>query len=109
MLETQVKIAEAENTKAQAQAANVQLKAEVDQGKNQLTAQKQGYEVEIQILEQRLAEAEAIAKKSGDAADRGLRKYEIDQRTALELTRIEKDSEKEENENFEQNKEDAAA
>ena len=109
MLETQVKIAEAENTKAQAQAANVQLKAEVDQGKNQLTAQKQGYEVQIQMLEQQLAEAESIAQESGDAADRGLRKYEIDQRTALELTRIEKDSEKEENENFEQNKEDTAA
>jgi hypothetical protein len=102
MTEAQAKVAQAETVKAKAQEENVQLRAEVDFTKNQADA-------EIKFLKQQLDETKALIDTMSDDEDRKLRKYEIDQRTALELTRIEKDSKKEENKNFEGNKESTAA
>jgi len=105
MAQAQQKLADAEMAKSQAQMASTQAKAQTDQAKNQLVAQKQGFESQIQQLEQQLDEAKAIADNLGKSADLQLRKYDIDQRTALELVRIESTAQTEENDNFEQNQE----
>lgn len=102
MVEAQAKIAQAEQDKVAVQQENNNLKNLVDQVKNDLKNQEQTMKAQIEMLEQQLQTA-------NQNADRALKKYEIDQRTALELTRIEKDSKKEENKNFQGNKEDAAA
>ena len=87
---------------------SAQSKAQADNAKNQLQMQKQTFEGEINLLKQQLDEAKAISDNMGQTADLDLRKYQIDQSTALELTRIEADKEKEQNQNFQQNKEDVA-
>lgn len=68
-LEFQAKIAQAEASKAEAANKSVELKAQNEQIKNQLTEQKQGYESQLASLSQRLKEAEAIAnaKTTDDA------------------------------------------
>ena len=108
MVKAQADVAQAEVTKAQAQQQNVMLKNDVEQGKNALTHQKQQFEARIDALEARLQLSKDASDAANKTADRNQRKREADQRTALELTRIEKDSEKEENENFEGNRESAA-
>jgi len=105
LAQSQQKLADAEMAKSQAQMASTQAKAQTDQVKNQLTNQKQGFEAQIQQLQQQLAEAKAIADNMGKTADLQLRKYDIDQRTSLELVRIEATAQTEENENFKQNQE----
>lgn len=102
MIEAQSKVAEAETVKAKAQQENGRLKNVIEQQNNES-------EMQISFLKQQLDETKALLEKVSDDQDRQLKKYEIDQRTAVELTRIEKDSEKSENENFQKNKEDAAA
>lgn len=102
--ESQIKIADAEMAKAEAQGENVKLKNQVDQTKNLLTHQKQMSEATIQSLKQQLDELEALMGQSDKTKDRTQKETDSIRRTALELTRIEKDSEKEENKNFEQNK-----
>ena len=104
MAQAQNQLAQAEIQKSQAQMASVQAKAQADQFKNELQLQKQNYEAQLKSMEQELKQAEAIADSLGMDADRNLKKYEIDQRTALELTRIESDKEAQEK-NFQQNKE----
>ncbi len=106
--ESQVKIANAEMLKAAAQAENVRLKDQVEQTKNLLTHQKQMSDSTIQSLKQQLAELEALMGQSDRTKDRSQKELDSIRRTALELTRIEKDSQREENENFEKNKEAAA-
>jgi hypothetical protein len=102
MLDAQAKIAQAETVKAKAQDENGKLKAEIDHIKNQSQA-------EIDFLKQQLDETKLLLEKVSEDADRELKRYEINQRTAVELTRIEKDSKKSENENFKGNKEATAA
>jgi len=108
MAQSQIELAKAEQGKAQAQMVSAQSKAESDQSKNQLQLQKQMSDGQISLLKQQLAEAEAIADSMGKTADLDLKKYEIDQRTALELTKIEASSATDQNENFEENREEAA-
>jgi hypothetical protein len=86
LLQAQVDTAQAQVKMAQAQQDNVVLKGQVENLKLQLSD-----------LKTRL---EAINKDE----DRKLRKYEIDERTAIELTRIEVDAQSEENANFTTNK-----
>ena len=105
MVQAQNKLAEAEQAKAQAQMASAQAKAQSDQSKNQLQLQKQTFEGQINLLNQQLEEAKAVADNMGQTADLNMRKYQIDQSTAIELTRIEATKEKEQNQNFESNKE----
>lgn len=108
MAEAQVKIADAEMAKAQAQGENVKLKNQVEQGKNILTLKEQQSDNVISSLKQQLEEVKTALSVRSDDADRQLKESDSIRRTALELTRIEKDSEKEENENFKKNKEAAA-
>ncbi len=103
-----LKVAEAETVKAKAQADNVQLKSQVEQTKNLLTHNKNMSDATIQSLKQQLAELEALMSRSDKTKDRAQKEADSVRRTALELTRIEKDSEKEENANFEKNKASAA-
>lgn len=102
MLEAQAKIAEAEKIKSEAQRENGHLKNLIEQQDNQTTMQ-------IDFLKQQLDETKALLEKVSSDEDRELKRYEINQRTAVELTRIEKDSKKDENDNFKKNKEDAEA
>jgi hypothetical protein len=106
--QAQVKIADAEMAKAQAQGENVKLKNQVEQGKNLLTLQDQQSDNVISSLKQQLEEVKTALDVRGKDQDRALKERDSIRRTALELTRIEKDSEKDENENFEKNKEAAA-
>ena len=101
MVESQNKIAEAEQAKVVVQQQNAQLKSQVDHIKNMS-------EAEIQSLKQQLEEVKAALAQANADADREQRERSDIRRVALELTRIEKDSEKDENENFQGNKEDAA-
>lgn len=103
MMALQQKLADAEMGKMQAQQVAVNAKAQSDNDKNALQAFKQKSDVEIDLLEQQLAENKNVTDLFGKDAELGQRKRESDQRTALELTRIEKDSEKEENANYEGN------
>ena len=108
MAKSQMDLAKAEQGKAEAQMLSAQSKAQADQSKNQLQLQKQMSDGQIDMLKQQLAEAEAIAASMGKTADLDLKKYEIDQKTAVELTKIEANSQTQENENFEENLEDVA-
>lgn len=108
MTEAQGKIADAEVQKAKVAGENVILKNEVDQGKNMLTHQKQTSDMTISSLKQQLDELKTAVDISEKGKDRELQERSDIRRTALELTRIEKDSEQAENENFEDNKESAA-
>ena len=108
MVKAQKDVADAEVTKAAAQTQNVQLKNQVEQTKNLLTHQKQMSESEIQSLKQQLDQLKTALDASDSKKDREQAERFDVRRTALELTRIEKDSEKEENENLEKNKESAA-
>ncbi len=108
MVKAQLEVAEAETVKAKAQADNVQLKAQVEQTKSLLVHNKQMSEATIESLKQQLAELEALMGQSDKTKDRAQKEADSVRRTALELTRIEKDSEKEQNQNFEKNKASAA-
>lgn len=103
MAKSQMELAKAEQGKAQAQMLSAQSKAETDSVKNQLQLQKQTFENQINFLKQQLEEAKTLANNAKDGAELNLRRYEIDQRAALELTKLELESNKEENENYEQN------
>ena len=108
MAQSQMELAKAEQGKAQAQMLSAQAKAQADQAKNELTLQKQTYESQIAALKQELDEVKVIADGLGKTEELKLRKYDIDQRTALELVRIEAAEKTEENENFNENKQDVS-
>ena len=105
MVESQMKIAEAEEGKVKVSMANTQLKAQNDQQKNQLQLQKQTNEARLDEMQRVIDRQTALIDMQGQDADRRLKKYEIDQRTAVELTKLEREGESDENENFEENKE----
>lgn len=103
MAESQINLSKAEMGKAQAQMANVQLKAQSEQVKNQLTHLKQQYDAEYAMLELELkrSQDELTGAKAFD--DIAFRYEDLNKRTALELTRIEAEYIKEQNENYEGN------
>lgn len=107
--EATAKMGEAEVIKAQAAAEGVRLKSQIDLMKNQITLMDDKSSAQIDFLQQQLAETQELLKNLSQDKDRALKKYDIDSRNALELTRIEKDSEKDENENYKQNKQDTEA
>lgn len=80
--QAQVQLAQAELQKAQAEQQNVLLKAQIEQLKGQLTLATK--------------DAEAAAKD----ADRLLKRYEIDTKAALELTKIEAQAKVQEDQNM---------
>jgi hypothetical protein len=88
LAQAQMKIADAEAEKARAQTQNVALKAEIDNGKNQLTLQKQTSQAEIDHLKQQLEEAKTLYTASKDSADIDFRYYDSDQRAQVEKRRI---------------------
>lgn len=105
MAKSQIDLAKAEMGKAQAQMAGVMAKAQSEQAKNQLASQKQVYESELRLLELELTEAHKIADNSKMLSDIAYKYEDLNKRMALELTRIEVDSLKEENSNYQGNKE----
>ena len=105
MAKSQLDLAKAEQDKAQAQMLSAQAKAEADNAKNQLQLQKQVFDGQISLLEQELNESKAVVESLGKTAELELKEYDINLKTALELTRIEAQNAIDENENFKQNKE----
>jgi hypothetical protein len=105
MVTAQADVAKAETSKAETERLNAGLKNQIEQGKNALTHNKQMSEKEIQFLSQQLKEAQILLDNLNKDADRTQKERFDLRRTALELTRVEKDSEKEENKNFQANKE----
>lgn len=104
MTKAQTDIANAALQEAQAKQQAVQLKAQVDQGKNQLTAMKQQYEAQLNSMKQQLEEAKAMADSMGKSAQLDFQYDQMDTNTALELTRIEAQSNTEQNANYEDNR-----
>ena len=86
MLQAQLQTAEAGVKIAQAQQDNVALKAQ------------------IESLKAQLLDAKQQAEAAGKDADRALKKYEIETRAAIELTRIEADSQAQQEQNALQNR-----
>ncbi len=92
MAQSQIKLAEAEMGKAEAQQQGVQFKAQADIAKNQLAVQEQSSDTQIDLLKQQLNEAEVLLKANGQSAELEFRYEELDSRTAVELTRIKSQS-----------------
>lgn len=105
LAKSQMDMGKAELDKAKAQMMSTQAKAQADGAKNQIQMIKQQYDLEIKLLNQRLAEAEAIARSSEKQADIQLEYDRLAADIALELTKIEADKqvqlEKEYNQNVE--------
>lgn len=88
LAQTNAKIAEAEQGKAQAALANVKLTAENKQLQMQLDAIKNSSENEIKQLQQQLAEAQALSNANHKDKELEFRYYDSDQRAAIERERI---------------------
>lgn len=88
LAQTNAKIAEAEQGKAQAALANVKLTAENKQLQMQLDAIKNSSESEIKKLQQQLAEAQALSNANYKDKELEFRYYDSDQRAAIERERI---------------------
>jgi len=103
MAKSQMDLAKAEQGKAQAQLMSAQSKSEVDTVKNQLQLQKQISDGEIALLKQQLDEVEAVVNGQSKSAELDLKKYDIDTKAAIELTRIEANSQSQQDKNFNEN------
>lgn len=88
LAQTQIKIANAEEGKAQAAMANVKLTNDNKQLQMQLDQFKYTAEQEIKKLEQQLAEAKELANVSYKQQELEFRYYDADQRAAIERERI---------------------
>ena len=99
LAQTNAKIAEAEQGKAQAALANVKLTAENKQLQMQLDAIKNSSENEIKQLQQQLAEAQALSNANHKDKELEFRYYDSDQRAAIERERIAMQSHKQTKQN----------
>lgn len=99
LAQTNAKIAEAEQGKAQAALANVKLTAENKQLQMQLDAIKNSSENEIKQLQQQLAEAQALSNANHKDKELEFRYYDSDQRAAIERERIAMHSQKQTKQN----------
>ena len=88
LAQTNAKIAEAEQGKAQAALANVKLTAENKQLQMQLDAIKNSSENEIKQLQQQLAEAQALSNANHKDKELEFRYYDSNQRAEIEKYRI---------------------
>ena len=88
LAQTNAKIAEAEQGKAQAALANVKLTAENKQLQMQLDAVKNSSENEIKQLQQQLAEAQALSNSNHKDKELEFRYYDSNQRAEIEKYRI---------------------
>jgi len=104
MAAAQDKIAQAALQEANAKQEAIRLKGQVDQGKNQLTLMKQNHDAQLSAMKQELDEARAVAEAMGKDAQLDFQYDQMDTNTALELTRIEAQSQTDENDNFDQNR-----
>ena len=100
MAKAQIDLAKAEMAKASAQMEGVRLKAKNDYIKSQLVNSKQIHEKELRILEIELNEAQKFADNSKSISDLAYKYEDLNKRIALELTRIEAEYQKEQNENY---------
>lgn len=88
LAQTQIKIANAEEGKAQAAMRNVELTSQNKQLQMQIDAQKADYDADLKSLQQQLAEAKELASANHKAAELDFRYYDSDQRAAVERERI---------------------
>jgi len=103
MTQIQKQLANAETEKVKIQQQNIAIKGQVDSMKNQLQFQKQNSDSRIAELTQQLNEMKEYRDAVDKEKDRDLKKYELDQRTAVELTRIEAQNKTQQDANFKQN------
>lgn len=88
LAQTQIKIANAEEGKAQAAQQNVQLTAQIKQLQMQLDQGKNESDATIKALQQQLDEAKALADSNHKDKELEFRYYDSDQRAAIEMARI---------------------
>lgn len=100
MADAQNKIADATVQEAKAKQQAVIAKQETDNVKNQLTAMKQSTDTEIAALKQQLDEAKVIADNMGKTAQLDFQYDKMNSDAAIELTRIEAQSQSDQNDNF---------
>ena len=99
LAQTNAKIAEAEQGKAQAAMANVKLTADNKQLQMQLDALKNQSDTEIKQLQQQLAEAQALSNANHKDKELEFRYYDSDQRASIERERIAMQSQKQTKQN----------
>jgi len=108
MVKAQTDIAQAELQKAQAQQQSTQAKAQTDMAKNELQYNKQVADAQIKMLETQLKEANMQIDAGKISADIQFKYDQMQNDTAIELTRIESQEKvNQQNANFEQNKDTA--
>jgi hypothetical protein len=101
--EFQRKLANAETEKARAAMYSVELRGEVEKTKAAMQHVKQQYELDIKDLEQQLKEAEAIGKQSLEREKLDFQREQFAGTTALELTKLEQESNKDLNADYQDN------
>jgi len=108
MIDLQKKLGDAETKKAEVAQQNAMIKGQVDNMKNQLVFQKQSMEARNAVLKQQLEQYKMILDQASKEGQIEVQKYQIDSNVALELTKLEMESEMQEEQNFADNKEVAA-
>lgn len=88
LAQTQIKIANAEEGKAQAAMRNVELTSQNKQLQMQIDAQKADYDAEVKMLQQQLAEAKELSIANHKTDELAFRYYDSDQRASIERERI---------------------
>lgn len=88
LAQVQLKIANAEESKAQTAMQNVNLTAQKNQLQIQLDAQKAMADDQIKQLQQQLSEAQALSNSNHKDKELDFRYYDSDQRAELERLRI---------------------
>jgi len=89
MAQSQMDLAQAEMEKAKAQTTNVQLKAQIETVKNQLTMQKQMSDAEISVLSSQLEEAELTLNTAGKGEELQFKYDQLDTNKNLKMTELE--------------------
>ena len=88
LAQAQIKIANAEEQKARAAMANVQLKNEVETAKNQIVLLQAEADAQIAMLKQQLDEAKAMSDEAIDGADLKFKYWDANEKHNIERERI---------------------
>lgn len=88
ILQIEAKLVQAELQKAQAQTDNVSLKSQVELAKHERELIKQEFGAKIAELEAKLTQMEMLANASEQDSQTEFKYAELDQRTFIELTKI---------------------
>jgi len=101
----QAQLAQAATTTAEAQQANVQVKAQLELSKHQRELDKHDFESKIAQLLAQIEQAKLVEKSNKEVSELRFKYDELEARTALELTKLEMTSSIDQTQNFMANEE----